>query len=103
MTVVRPGAIRITMIGAEESDDLTADNVKVGPNPLTRGMMLKVSCGSKANRPINFSIIDATGRTLDRISAGGEISYDTSRLSRGVYFVVLEREKNIVCKKIVVQ
>ncbi len=104
MTVVRPGAIRITMIGAEESDDLTADNVKVGPNPLTRGMMLKISGQAKAGVPLVFSIIDAAGRTLDNFERqSGEISYDTSRLSGGVYFVVLEREKNIVCKKIVVQ
>jgi len=102
MTVVKPGAINITMIGVEESGGLTADQVQVSPNPVARGKTLMIECPVNAGKPYACSIVDAAGRTVDRFRAGGEIGYRTSRLSRGVYFVVLEQENNIVHKKIVV-
>ena len=102
MTVVKPGAINITMIGVEENGGLTADRVQVSPNPVARGKTIKISGPAKSGAPLAFSIIDAAGRTVDRFLAGGEIGYNTSGLSKGVYFVVLEREKDIVRQKIVV-
>lgn len=88
-----------------ESSDNT--QVTVYPNPADK--QLFVRCTSQSNQPVQFSIMDLTGKTVYHQqyavdSGNNEFSIDISSLASGVYILTLEQESiRISSKKVVVE
>lgn len=74
--------------------DAGLGKLKVFPNPA--GELIRVSCDEKIN---TLKIFDLTGHEIKERKQGKEI--DVADLKNGIYFLVIETQKNRYNQKIV--
>ena len=84
-------------------------DIKLYPNPIARSESLNIFLTDKNQiaSGVNIKIIDMSGKTVDSYSPGGAgtIQYDFDRdIAPGIYFVILERNGEILGKgKLIVE
>ncbi len=99
--------INITSGGSDNADDdidnLFSGKISVFPNPITSGFLnIKYPRTSKTNEAINITITDFLGKKIDVLNSNTETTtFDTSNLSQGVYFVIIEGKKGRITHKLV--
>ncbi|MEP7165692.1 MAG: T9SS type A sorting domain-containing protein [Ferruginibacter sp.] len=80
----------------------TAYELLVTPNPATD--LVNIYIDKKDNRSVNIQLLDATGKVVRNIiSDNPHVQINTSGLGRGVYYVKVIDEKNVVTSKILLQ
>lgn len=84
---------------ARLDENTSADELSVFPNPVST--VLNVTGAFDANSKIE--IRDAIGRTVYSNSLNQQFSVDVSGWDRGIYFVTLTTDHNVIAKKITVQ
>jgi len=78
-------------------DDLASqEEVKIYPNPANDFIQIETSLNL-----ISIVIMDATGKIIRNLS--GKTKIDISKLSRGVYFIKIIGEENIITQKFIKQ
>lgn len=98
--------INSQVVGIAESPSLIT-GINLFPNPASDNANLNFTLAE--NQPITISISDPEGKKILEINRGelsaGEYfqNIDVTSLSKGIYFVKIQGEKNSTCSKLIVQ
>lgn len=88
------GRVNTTLNAQDESAKEVTINVY--PNPFTSFINVE-----NANADEHYKILDSKGKLIEEGKLGYDLKIDLSSLPKGVYFLNLRREKDIIHKKIV--
>jgi hypothetical protein len=87
-------------------DDISASRLLIYPNPIVD--VLNIKFEYKNNQSVELKIVNILGEVMyfEKVNQS-ELSYfnkfDFSKFSKGLYFVKLKLDKNIITKKVVLQ
>ncbi|MBQ0735125.1 choice-of-anchor J domain-containing protein [Aquimarina celericrescens] len=101
--------INITSGSSDNADDdiegITSDSISIFPNPIASGLLnIEHPKIAKSNAPVNIIITDFLGKRIDVLALNtGTTTYDTSSLSKGVYFIIFEGEESKQTRKLIKQ
>ncbi|NJN33371.1 MAG: T9SS type A sorting domain-containing protein [Saprospiraceae bacterium] len=89
-----------------QNEDFKNQNIQIFPNPSPNGFFTVTFKGFDSE-PIAYQLYNAVGQTiiaqvLPEFSDTSQTVFDFSKLSKGVYFLVLNIENQFITKKIVV-
>ena len=84
---------------------LSAEDISIRPNPVTNNANIEFSLNNSTN--VNIAVFDILGKKVKDIYAGEmsgsqNIQMNASELNKGIYFVKLQMNNDVVIKKIVV-
>ncbi len=95
-------------VDADDLDDnnissIPAENISIFPNPITSGLLsIHYPRTSRTGESVSITITDFLGKKVDALTTNIETTtYDTSRLSKGVYFVIIEGNEGTTNKKLI--
>jgi photosystem II stability/assembly factor-like uncharacterized protein len=94
------------LLGLNDSPGITADQVKIYPNPVSAGQSLTLNL--PVQLPVSrLELSDLQGRTIDTRTINAEsvqqLSYTVPTIPEGIYFLRLVSGKQIVTSKIIVK
>ncbi len=86
-----------------DTDIFTPEKATIYPNPITSGLLnIKHSSISKSKGPARIIITDFLGKTIDLLDTNSKVTtYDTSSLSKGIYFITIDYNKDKITRKLV--
>lgn len=85
---------------------LASEDVSIRPNPVTNNANIEFSLNNSAN--VNIAVFDILGKKVKNIYSGNmtggsqNVNVNVSELNKGVYFVKLQINSEVVIKKIIV-
>ncbi len=87
----------------DDTDIFTSEKVSLYPNPISFGLLhIRSSEISQSKEPVQIIITDFLGKTIDSFNSDSEITtYDTSNLSKGIYFMTVNIQKNNSTRKFI--
>ena len=108
-TSVKSGSITVMPVGVVEEDPDLIPTLQVYPSIIRPGQKVTIEYLGRSDRPVKISLIDASGRMINRIFEGrlGDqtltIQYELDSHAQGIYFVVLETRDMVSTRKILIQ
>ena len=76
-------------------------HIKLYPNPVHKGTVLYLKVSDIDLQTID--IYDISGKKLDHLKVNGNLSINTAKYSRGLYFIHLKTNKGEITKKLLIQ
>lgn len=99
--------VKLTDISSSESLYISSDkslekSISVYPNPCDD--RVSVSLSENTSNEMKVSLYDLTGRLISEVETddGGVVSFHTSELSDGIYFIKIDDDENQEVRKVVV-
>jgi len=89
--------ISYDIVIVNSSENYTADNINIFPNPANDFIQIT----GLTNKINNFDIYDIYGRKVLNLNNSKKSKIDISNFTKGVYFIKLKTDKNLIVKKFV--
>jgi len=94
-------------VGVEENE-VNQDQIIIYPNPVSSQATIKINFSELSNENFPISIFNNQGQQVDELVAEGNnsneiiINWNKSDLPAGVYYLVIENEKEQISKKFII-
>jgi len=93
--------ITITIVEGLDVDLLSADNVKIYPNPVSERLFIQLPF---VDADMNISITSITGQIISNINPNSQlVEIDVIDIAPGMYFVIIDSKNQKIINKIVIE
>lgn len=90
-----------SLLSQDDSILLESSDLKISPNPVESGIDIAIE--SKEIRVLNVKLINLQGQEIGSyFTETGKIRIPTNNMLKGLYFIVLEHEGEIITKKVLI-
>lgn len=95
--------VHVNLVGFEKLK-MQNEELKIYPSPVTE--LLHIACESLKAEKLNCQVINAMGEAVlsgEIKFEGGNAKLNVSKLPQGIYFLQIQSEEGLLCKKLIIE